>query len=164
MPTSVHDHPALHSPASGRSPTIERAAPIPFPTNDDDLYELMRAESAWRFAELRATLREAKCATARRPETEPDSLIPTAATLQAVTRYYEQHVLAWYALGRVREARAAREAIAHCQQALSAENGCNEVSPTDHRTTVIDHVYSAGEARIEEVTNVPGPGVDRSPV
>ena len=33
------------------------------------------------------------------------------ALLRARTRYYERHVLAWYALGRVHEARAAWAAV-----------------------------------------------------
>ena len=33
------------------------------------------------------------------------------ARLRAATRHYEQHVIAWYALGRVAEARVARDAI-----------------------------------------------------
>jgi hypothetical protein len=44
-----------------------------------------------------------------------------AAALRAATRRYEQHVIAWYALGRVSEARAARDAIARCRRTLAAE-------------------------------------------
>lgn len=42
---------------------------------------------------------------------EPPS-IPPATALRASVKHYERHVLAWYALGRVTEARAARDAIA----------------------------------------------------
>jgi hypothetical protein len=41
-----------------------------------------------------------------------------AAQLRAATRNYEQHVIAWHALGRITEVRAARDAIAHCEQKL----------------------------------------------
>ena len=44
-----------------------------------------------------------------------------AADLRAATRYYERHVVAWYALGRVIEARAARDAVAGCRRTLAAE-------------------------------------------
>jgi hypothetical protein len=134
MATPVHDHPTPHSPA--RSSTIEQAALIPFDANDDGRYEPMRAESARRFADLRATLREAKYATARCPPTKPDSLTPAAARWQAATRYYEQHVLAWYALGRVSEARAAREAIAHYRKAVTAEDRRNANRWADDPTIV----------------------------
>lgn len=40
--------------------------------------------------------------------------------LRAATRYYEQHVIAWHALGRVNEARAVRDLIAHYRQILRA--------------------------------------------
>lgn len=137
MLTPVHDHPTRPSPASAPIPTIEQPAPIPFAANDDGLYKLMRADSARRFADLRATLREAKRANgrARRPHTEPGSLSPAAARLKDATTHYQQHVLAWYALSRVREARAAREAIAHCREALAAESRRSTESRTDHRTT-----------------------------
>jgi hypothetical protein len=36
-------------------------------------------------------------------------------------RYYEQHVIAWHALGRLSEARAARDDIEHYRQKLEAE-------------------------------------------
>jgi putative two-component system hydrogenase maturation factor HypX/HoxX len=134
MLTPVHAHPMPGSSTSARVPPIERAAVFPFAANEDGLYELMPDETARRFADLRATLREAKRSTARRPETEPDSLTPAAARLQAATRHYEQHVLAWYALGRIGEARAAREAIAHCREALTAEDRRNANSRADYRT------------------------------
>jgi len=44
-----------------------------------------------------------------------------AARLRAATRYYEQHVIAWYALGRLSEARAARDAIARYRQTAAAD-------------------------------------------
>jgi len=136
MLTFGHAHATLRSPTFARSRTIERAAPIPFPANDDDLYNLMPAERARRFADLRASLREAKRATARRSEIEPDSLTPAAARLQAATRYYEQHVLAWYALGRVSEARAARQAITRCREGLSAERPTQREQPGRSPTIV----------------------------
>jgi putative two-component system hydrogenase maturation factor HypX/HoxX len=41
-----------------------------------------------------------------------------AARLAAATKYYERHVLGWYALGRHADARAARETIERCKQSL----------------------------------------------
>jgi putative two-component system protein, hydrogenase maturation factor HypX/HoxX len=41
---------------------------------------------------------------------EPQGASATAATLEPSVKHYEQHVLAWYALGRAAEARAARAA------------------------------------------------------
>jgi hypothetical protein len=40
--------------------------------------------------------------------------------LRAAIRHYEQHVIAWYALGRVTEARSARDAIARCREKLGS--------------------------------------------
>jgi putative two-component system protein, hydrogenase maturation factor HypX/HoxX len=41
--------------------------------------------------------------------------------LRAATRYYERHVIAWYVLGRVDEARRAWDAIAFAKRALAEE-------------------------------------------
>jgi hypothetical protein len=49
--------------------------------------------------------------------------------LRAATRYYEQHVIAWHALGRLREAHAVHDLIAHYRRLLRAG-----VSPTPSRT------------------------------
>jgi putative two-component system hydrogenase maturation factor HypX/HoxX len=46
-----------------------------------------------------------------------------AARLAAATKHYERHALAWYALGRHVDARAAREGIARCQRSLDAHDG-----------------------------------------
>lgn len=43
----------------------------------------------------------------------------TAALLRGATKHYERHVIAWYALGRVADARAARERIRALERALS---------------------------------------------
>ena len=43
----------------------------------------------------------------------------TQAALRAQTGYYERHVLAWYALGRVREARAAWAAVSALRRRLA---------------------------------------------
>lgn len=40
-----------------------------------------------------------------------------SALLRARTKYYERHVLAWYALGRVHDARAARDAVRELRRA-----------------------------------------------
>jgi putative two-component system hydrogenase maturation factor HypX/HoxX len=50
-----------------------------------------------------------------------DTVLSGRERLRAATRYYEQHVNAWYALGRVQEARQARKAIASCQRGLLEE-------------------------------------------
>jgi hypothetical protein len=42
---------------------------------------------------------------------------PHEPHLRARTRFYERHVLAWYALGRVQEARAAWAAVCELQSA-----------------------------------------------
>jgi hypothetical protein len=44
----------------------------------------------------------------------------TAAALRAATRHYEQHVIAWHALGRLSEARVAHAAIVRCRRRLAA--------------------------------------------
>ena len=50
---------------------------------------------------------DAKTKTAA-PAPEPTAV---RALLRERTRYYERHVLAWYALGRVQDARAAWAAV-----------------------------------------------------
>jgi len=42
---------------------------------------------------------------------------PAEPLLHARTRHYERHVLAWYALGRVQEARAAWAAVRDLRRA-----------------------------------------------
>jgi hypothetical protein len=123
MPTTLHHH-STAPPTSGLGFPLKRAAPTPFPAHDHGIYELMPAERACRYANLRATLRQVNRAhdRAQRPHTEPASLSPAAARLKEATKHYQQHVLAWYALSRVNDAHAAREAITHCQLALAAEN------------------------------------------
>jgi hypothetical protein len=123
----VNDHHTPASPASAPAPNTERATLIPFAASDDALLKLMRAEAARRFASLRATLREATRANggASLPRTERGSLSHAGARLKHATKYYEQHVLAWYALGRITETRSAREAITRCREALAAESAPN---------------------------------------
>ena len=141
MLTAVRNHPTPAALASAPVSTIDRVAPIPFAANDDGLYKLMRGDRARRFADLRATfgaaLREADRAhgRARRAQTEPGSLSPAAARLKDATTDYQRHALAWYALSRINEARAARAAIARCREALAAENRCNADTRADDRTT-----------------------------
>jgi hypothetical protein len=90
----------------------EREWLVPFAASDT-LPQLLPPEAARRFDDLRSALREAKAGRApHRTQLQHGSLTPADARLRAATRYYEQHVLAWYALGRVSEARSAREAIA----------------------------------------------------
>jgi hypothetical protein len=55
----------------------------------------------------------------RRLEPEHQSREHTAALLRGATKHYERHVLAWYALGRVSDARAARERIRALECAMS---------------------------------------------
>jgi hypothetical protein len=143
MLTPVYDHHTPASPASAPQRATERAAPIPFATNDA-LRKLMRADSARRFARLRATLREANAADggARCPQTEPGSLSHAAARLKDATTCYEQHVLAWYALGRITEARSAREAITRCREAVaveSARNASRRPRQGSHRQRELQH-------------------------
>jgi hypothetical protein len=51
---------------------------------------------------------------------QPGSAYHAAERLRAATRHYEQHVIAWHALGRLSEARAARDDIAHYRQKLAS--------------------------------------------
>jgi putative two-component system hydrogenase maturation factor HypX/HoxX len=73
------------------------------------------------------------CATAPAPVLPP-ALGGSGAALSAgervrrATRYYERHVLAWYALGRVTEARQAREAIASGEPAAAATTRLDPMS------------------------------------
>jgi hypothetical protein len=136
MLTPVHDHPTPAPPTSGPVRSTERAALIPERAaliafaSDDALHKLMRADSARRFADFRATLRDASQAhrSAPRPPADPGSLSHAAARLEDATTHYEQHVLAWYALGRVTQARAAHDAITRCREALAAEESVRNAS------------------------------------
>jgi hypothetical protein len=57
----------------------------------------------------------------RRIDPQPESAHHAAERLRAATRHYEQHVIAWHALGRLSEARAARDDIARYRQKLGAQ-------------------------------------------
>jgi putative two-component system hydrogenase maturation factor HypX/HoxX len=52
-----------------------------------------------------------------------DAVLSTPERLRAATRRYERHVIAWYALGRVEEARQAREAITHLSERWQSRPG-----------------------------------------
>jgi hypothetical protein len=56
-----------------------------------------------------------------------------AALLREATKHYEQHVIAWYALGRVTEARSARETIMNYRRALVAESAHNRLASLANR-------------------------------
>ena len=66
----------------------------------------------------------------QRIELQHGSLDQAAALLREATKYYERHVIAWYTLGRLTEARSARDAIVHYPRVLAAgrpsagEAGC----------------------------------------
>jgi hypothetical protein len=113
----------------------EREGPILFAPNDA-LHKLLQAGSACRFDDLRSSLREATAQRGpNRTQLQHGSLPPAAARFRAATRHYEQHVLAWHALGRVTEARSAREAILHYRQAPTPETQHTTNSRTGQRTT-----------------------------
>lgn len=63
---------------------------------------------------------------------QPGSADHAAARLRAATRHYEQHVIAWHALGRLSEARAARDDIALYRQKLGAETDQPANTPIEH--------------------------------
>jgi hypothetical protein len=122
--------PQAHTIDWGVHETLELFAP------NNGLQKVMRAESARRFADLRTILREASAGHApRRSGPQHDSRGGAAARLKQAARYYEQHVLAWYALGRVSEARSARAAIERCREALAAETTQSGNRRTDQRPT-----------------------------
>jgi hypothetical protein len=52
-------------------------------------------------------------------------------------RHYEQHVIAWHALGRLTEARAARNEIARYRQKLGAQR--HQISNTPIRLSGASH-------------------------
>jgi hypothetical protein len=108
-----HDAPAAAAPASAN--VLARETLVLFAPNDA-LEKLLPAHSARRFAALRSSLREASARSGpRRPEPQHRSLGGATAALREATKCYERHVLAWYALGRVAEARSARAAIVQHQ-------------------------------------------------
>jgi hypothetical protein len=90
---------------------------------DAVLARLVPAGSDFRFADLVSSLRveaEARYGL-RRCQLLQATVDRTAALLRAATKNYERNVLAWYALGRVTEARSARQEIVSYQRALAAE-------------------------------------------
>jgi hypothetical protein len=128
-PLRDHYAPAAAAPASAIDEERETLALF---APNDALEKLLPAHSARRFAALRSSLREAQARSGpRRTEPQHGSLGPLAAPLREATKYYERHVLAWYALGRVAEAQAAREAIMHHQLTLTAEPAHNGSRPLD---------------------------------
>ena len=80
-----------------------------------------------------------------------------AARLRAATRYYEQHVIAWHALGRLSEARAARDDIARYRQELGAELDQTSNPPIEHSAAT-----SRQDAR-RVVTDTPSDGLHGFP-
>jgi hypothetical protein len=130
MPESVKEAPSAPTPVM----LDEREGPVLFAPNDA-LENLLRAEAARRFDDLRSSLREAiaRCAP-RSTQLQYGSLSPADARARAATKYYEQHVLAWYALGRIPEACSARAAMLQCRQALAAEARHTANRATGQRT------------------------------
>jgi hypothetical protein len=78
------------------------------------MLELVKQPS---FPRGEATARQRLRRVARHRKPPDDA----AVRLSEATKYYERHVLSWYALGRVHEARSARAAILRCRRALPAE-------------------------------------------
>ena len=80
---------------------------------------------------------------------QPGTADHAAARLRAATRKYEQHVIAWHALGRLSAARAARDDVAHYRQKLGAELD-QPASPSIEQSATTSHQ----DAR-REVTDTP---------
>ena len=57
------------------------------------------------------------------PARRDSGRLATRERLRAAIRYYERHVISWYALGRVDEARRARDAIRSFRRALAEDTG-----------------------------------------
>jgi hypothetical protein len=53
------------------------------------------------------------------PHSTTSATLPVAELVRQAIKHYERHVLAWYALGRVGQARLARETIAGYRRALT---------------------------------------------
>jgi len=121
MPHTAYVHNAPTALTSAPVSSNEQEALVLFAPNEA-LEKLLGADGARRFADLRSALRDAVPRhSPRRNELQHGALAHAAARLTNATKYYERHVLAWYALGRVSEARSAREAILRHRQALAAE-------------------------------------------
>jgi hypothetical protein len=130
MPESLKEAPGAPTPVL----SDDHEGPVLFATNDP-LEKLLRADAARRFDDLRSSLRGAiaRCGP-HSTQLQHGSLSPADARLRAVTRYYEQHVLAKYALGRITEARSARAAMRRSRQAPAAETQHTANRPTGQRT------------------------------
>ena len=88
---------------------------------------------------------------------QPESADHAAERLRAATRHYEQHVIAWHALGRLSEARAARDDIAHYRQKLEAELD-QPANPPIGLSAATSHQHAR-----RVVTNTPSHEPDGSP-
>ena len=88
---------------------------------------------------------------------QPGSADHPAARLRAATRDYEQHVIAWHALGRLSEARAARAAIAQHRQKLGAQLHQTSNLPVEHSASTSHQDTRRG------VTDTPPDRPHRSP-
>jgi hypothetical protein len=116
VPHTAYDHNAPMALTSAPASSNELEALILFAPSEA-VEKLLGADGARRFADLRSALRDATQPhgprhSPRRNEPQHAALAPAAARFNDATKYYERHVLAWYALGRVSEARSARQAIA----------------------------------------------------
>jgi hypothetical protein len=116
-----HDAPLAHASAFAITDARRARTRTLFAPNDA-LEKLLPPPTARRFAELRSSLRQANARSAScRVELQRHSLPGAATRLTEATMYYERHVLAWLALGRLGDVRSAREAIAQYQRAVAAE-------------------------------------------
>jgi hypothetical protein len=117
---SVEDN---HASRTSSSVVVDEQEALMLSATREDLEKLLPAGSARRFAELLWSPRaEANARYGLRwTELRHGSLGVAVAQLREASKYYERHVLAWYALGRVAEARSAREAIGRCRRALVAQ-------------------------------------------
>jgi hypothetical protein len=130
MPESAKEAPSAPTPVL----LDDRGGTVLFAPNDA-LEKLLRAENARRFDDLRSSLSDAIARHApHSTQLQRGSPSPADVRSRAGTRYYEQHVLAWYALGRITEARSACAAMLHGRQALAAETRHTAKCPTGQRT------------------------------
>jgi tetratricopeptide (TPR) repeat protein len=113
---------ANHPTALAEPPNVDGEALV-FAAARDALEKQEWAASVGGFTELLSSSRYA--ADARYGlgwiELQQGSLDRAAALFREATQYNERHANAWYALGRLAEARSVPEAIAHYRRAVAAE-------------------------------------------
>ena len=159
MSESVNDQYAPAAPAS-ISVIVNEQRALRLSARRNAVEKLLAAGSARGFADLLSSHHagaDAGCGV-RWIELRHAEFGRAAARLREATERYERHVLAWYALGRVADARSAHEAIVHYRRASAAETSHNPTLELLGQISRLGERSSRDEACSVPATTSPGVG------